>query len=380
MKTAKTYDFAFFVGGLPYTSYPSGGENVIFQLCYRLKLQGYKVALIVIKNWQGYLYKIKGDKKILKVTARKHPYIRRVLSTEIFNTLGGEVLRKLNHIDYDFTILNNIDIYFLKSPNTVQNIHVKRAIAAGWGTADFTGEFVSKNSAEGYYLVQNSEDDHSFSGALNNYAADTYKLKNLKKIVINHGMYKRFENEKPLLFNVGIDYTLFNKQSNGKENIILFPLRGSESKGAKYVLEAAENLHKELSGWKFSAFGDYTLSIPDYIDFHPRVNTNELINLYEKSAVFILPSLVEGFSLTVLEAMASGCAVISTDCGGVDEYGINNKNILFVPIKNSKAIESAALNLIKDEQLLKKLSANAIITAEKYSYENMYKGFISIFK
>lgn len=227
--------------------------------------------------------------------------------------------------------------------------------------------------------MQNSEDDPSFSGELGKYAAETYKLSRLTKIVINHGMYKRFEKEKPLLFNVGIDYASFY-YGGKKNNTMLFPLRYSKSKGAEYMLDAATNLHEKLPGWRFVAFGDFKGKVPKFIDFHYRVDTKKLKELYNGSKIFMLPSLVEGFSLPVLEAMASGCAVISTNCGGIDEYMVNNKNGLIVPIKNSRALEEAALKLVNNEELLKTLADNGQITAKKYSYENMYGQFINLFK
>ncbi len=373
------YDFAFVLGGLP-TSYPSGGEDIIFQLCCRLKSQGYNVALIIIKNARNYLYEIKKDPKLFLFNKRRRIIIRKIEYTSTFNKIGGwNILQRINNAGYDFSILKNIKTYFFKTPDEMK-ISIKRIIATSWVTADFTSEYVNNHSSTvGYYLVQNREDDPAFSGELSRYAANTYNLNNLRKIVISKDTYKTFENENPLFFNVGIDYQLFVYKPNLKENLIMFPLRKNESKGAKYVLEAAENLHKKVPNWKFLAFGDYPFQVPDYIEFHRNSKKQDILNLYSRSKIFILPSLVEGFPLTVLEAMSSGCAVVSTLCGGVDEYGVNDKNLLFVPIKNSMDIEKAVLTLIENGQLLEKLSRNARITVEKYSYDSMYKQFTSLF-
>lgn len=101
--------------------------------------------------------------------------------------------------------------------------------------------------------------------------------------------------------------------------------------------------------------------------------------MYAESKIFVLPSLVEGFPLTVLEAMSSHCAVISTNCGGTDEYIVDGKNALFVPIKDSIGLEKKILDLSADEQLIEKLAKNGQITAKRYSYESMYKQFIQLF-
>ncbi len=381
MKTGKKfYDFVFVLGGLPYISYPTGGDNVVFQLCKGLKSNGYSVGLIVIKNPLSYLSGKNFDKK-LKVDGLKDSMLRKILFNRLSYKIGSGILLKRVGVDYDFSILDGIDIFFFRSPNKITKIGIKRIIATHWSTAKFTSDYINThNSTVGYYLVQNREDDPAFSGKLNRYAANTYNLKTLRKIVINKDTYKIFENENPLLFNVGIDCHIFTYKPNLKEKLIMFPLRKNESKGAKYVLESVEELHNTLQDWKFSAFGNYSEPIPQYIDFHYRAKTSDLITLYAKSKIFILPSLVEGFPLTVLEAMSSGCSVVSTNCGGVDEYGIDGENILFVPIKDSKSITKVVLNLIENEQLLNGLSAKGAITAEKYSYDNMCKEFISLFK
>ena len=177
----KEYDFVFVMSGLPYTSYPSGGENIIFQLCYRLKLDGYKVGIIVIKNARKYLYSIKKDPKILSISLRKHTKIRSIIFNTAFNKLFGDILRKINKIDYNFNILKGIDILFIDTPKNIK-VRVKRIIATSWNTADFTNEYLNlRSETKGYYFVQNSEDDPSYSDELSRYAAETYNIKTLKK-------------------------------------------------------------------------------------------------------------------------------------------------------------------------------------------------------
>ena len=375
MKT-KEYDFVFVLAGIPVVSYPSGGENIIYQLASRLHASGYKVSFIVIKNAEKYLYQIKGDKKIIE--SRKK--VRSLLFNSLFYNLNGpKIIRKMKHIDYDFNILNGIDFYFFDKPENVK-LKIKRIIATAWITADFTSNYVKINKdAIGYYLVMHSEDDISFSGNLSIYASQTYDLSSLKKIVINQLEYKRFKNEKPLFFHVGFNYDKFYYNGE-KSNSILFPLRRSESKGSKYMMEAAEILHDKLPNWNLIAFGDVNSGLPNFIEFYYRVSTSNLKKLYASSKIFVLPSLVEGFSLSVLEAMSSGCAVVSTECRGVDEYMINNKNGLLVPIKDSTAIANAVIKLANDKNLFNTIVSEGQATAKNYTYDNMYKEFENFFK
>lgn len=65
---------------------------------------------------------------------------------------------------------------------------------------------------------------------------------------------------------------------------------------------------------------------------------NEVLKLYTENNFFLLPSIEEGVANVVLEAMALGVPVISTNCGGMSEVIINGVNGFIVPVRNSVAI------------------------------------------
>jgi len=64
----------------------------------------------------------------------------------------------------------------------------------------------------------------------------------------------------------------------------------------------------------------------------------KLPNKYQEADVFVIPSLNEGMSNTVLEAMASGLPIITTQTGGTDE--LIDKNGVVVPKKDPEAIKT----------------------------------------
>lgn len=371
------YDFVFVLSGIP-NHRPSGGEDVIYHLCSELHKSGHTIACIVIRNASLYLSEQFHDDSLLSkqtVLDKFHIFLYRSVfyKLEVF-----KIIRRVKHIPYDFSILNGTDFFFYNKPKDVTQ-NVKNIIATAWDTADFTSEYVRSHSkSTGFYFIQHSEDDPSYSGRLSAYVSRTYKIQNLKKIVINRGMYKRFEDEDPLRMSIGFDYNsyVYNKE---KERTILFPLRKGESKGALYALKVVEILKHTLSDWKFAAYGNYQGKVPDYIEFHYRSDSSKLRNLYSNSRIFFLPSTVEGFSLTAAEAMASGCAVVSTNCGGVDEYLEDRKNGIFVPVNDVDAMVKAITELAMNENLASMFGQNGREAVKKYSYENMYNSFIRLF-
>lgn len=77
------------------------------------------------------------------------------------------------------------------------------------------------------------------------------------------------------------------------------------------------------------------------------------------SQIFVLPSLWEGISLALLEAMWSGLPVIATNVGGTPEIISHQENGLLIPLKDPEAITRAILQIINEPDLKRKISNEA---------------------
>ena len=199
-------------------------------------------------------------------------------------------------------------------------------------------------------------------------------------------MYNRFKAEKPLFFHVGIATQFFKKltKTNDRE-CIMFPLRKNESKGSKYAIECIRKLLQNNKNTKIMAFGDYKLDeipvdIRNSIIYHYWPPRKVLLGLYNKSMIFVLPSIVEGMSLPPLEAMACGCAVVVTDNGGVNEYIKDGLNGIMCPIRDSNCLYQKVILLINNKALREQIIQNGLKTAKEFSYDNMNKNFIRLIK
>jgi len=78
----------------------------------------------------------------------------------------------------------------------------------------------------------------------------------------------------------------------------------------------------------------------------------------------VLTSLEEGLSRFLLESLASGTPVITTDCGGPAEFIEDDVNGFVVPIRNSQAVADKIRLLYEDRDTLSRLSENARKTIE----------------
>lgn len=72
---------------------------------------------------------------------------------------------------------------------------------------------------------------------------------------------------------------------------------------------------------------------------------------YARSAIFCLPSIEEGFGMVILQAMASGCAVIASSATGGPDAGRDGHDLLLVPPADSRALADALGRLAADEDL-----------------------------
>ena len=109
---------------------------------------------------------------------------------------------------------------------------------------------------------------------------------------------------------------------------------------------------------------------------------DEVLKKISECDLFLLPSLEEGISNAVLEAMALGIPVISTDCGGMGEVIRNSENGFLVPVRDSESMAKAIQNFIDlDEMEKNNMIFNAretIIHNHLLSYQvDQFKSFYS---
>ena len=100
-----------------------------------------------------------------------------------------------------------------------------------------------------------------------------------------------------------------------------------------------------------------------------------------KSSIFVLPSLWEGFPNVLLEAMACGTAVISTDClSGPKEIIDNHENGLLIASNNAVQLCDAMIRLLDDEILRKRLGeAGRNKVRERYALDKIIPAYEELF-
>ena len=116
------------------------------------------------------------------------------------------------------------------------------------------------------------------------------------------------------------------------------------------------------------------------IEILGNVSDEELIDLYNSSDIFVLPSIVdsqgntEGLGVVLLEAMACKLPVIASNIGGIPDIVHDRINGLLVPQKNIFELTSALTDLIKNEEFRKSLALNGYeMVKGHFSWEQLLK-------
>ena len=178
-------------------------------------------------------------------------------------------------------------------------------------------------------------------------------------------------------------YILFVGSIQPRKNIIrlieafeILKSRRDEAVPRLYIVGGkgwlADEIYKKAKESKFS----------DDIIFTGSVSDNKLAELYKNAAIFVLPSLYEGFGLPVLEAMSYGIPCVVSDNSSLSE--IADDSALLVDAYNPNDIAEKINVLLNDEKLRRDLSHRGVENAGKFSwikaaektarvFENIYK-------
>ena len=147
------------------------------------------------------------------------------------------------------------------------------------------------------------------------------------------------------------------------------------SRGIPHKLVIAGN-----TGWKYEEiFAQLDrLNLRKDVIFTGYVPDSDLILLYNLADIFIYPSLYEGFGLPLLEAMACGTPVISSDVSSIPEV-VGKAGILVDPTSTDR-IADAIETLVRDENYRRELRHSGLIQAKRFSWERTAQQTWSVYE
>lgn len=207
----------------------------------------------------------------------------------------------------------------------------------------------------------------------------------LKKLAQKSALKQKIE----VIYN-GIDTNKFKPEKNKKiikTLKIICVARLIKRKGINYLLEALGDLKNE--DFILTIIGDgkekeslkklaKNLKIRNKVKFLGSIPHQKIVKYYQENDLFILPSLNEGMSNTILEAMACGLPIITTNTGGSSELVCRNG---FIVSKTSvKELKEAIMEYIKASSSLREHGIQSRKRAEEMSWQRISNEYLNIYQ
>lgn len=157
-------------------------------------------------------------------------------------------------------------------------------------------------------------------------------------------------------------------RGGGESTHILFLGRIEERKGVPDLVRALARM-RDVSGWRATIAGDGAvtelraqvakLCLADKVTIPGWLGPKETAELLVSGDVLTLPSLAENLPMSVIEAMASGLAVVVTPVGAVEDIVADGQTGLLVPPRDDRRLAEALKKLVTDHALCRRLGTAA---------------------
>jgi glycosyltransferase involved in cell wall biosynthesis len=147
---------------------------------------------------------------------------------------------------------------------------------------------------------------------------------------------------------------------------LLFLGRIGDRKGVPQLGEALFRM-KGIPGWRATIAGDGNVEgarekaaeygLTDRVDIPGWVGAERVAELMTSADILVLPSFSENLPVSIIEAMASGVAVVATPVGAVEDIVTDGQTGLLVPPGDVEALAAAMTRLVEDPTLRQQLGA-----------------------
>ncbi|MCK9595835.1 glycosyltransferase family 4 protein [Candidatus Pacearchaeota archaeon] len=356
-----------------------GSEIRNYEIAKRLVKKGHEVHIYGAKLWDGeetikmegiVIHGVSFFRRLYTHTGKRDYSSQIKLSIRLFFELLKE----------DFDIIDNLSFVFLNCYSTkLVSIIKKVPLVFTWN--QYFGDYLINYFGKIIGIIGMVLEYVSTKLTKNNVAISNF----VKLELMGRGIKK----ENVEVIYSGADIDLISKiKVKGKKFDLIFVGRLNYQKNLELLVNSVDLLRKDFPKIKICIVGDgeeknnllnlikkYKLEKNFYFvgALNNKENRRRLIFEYMKlSKIFVLPSLLEGFPLTIIEANACGLPVITTKTkhNNTSEYIKNNKNGILVS-PTSQEFSRAISYLLKNDELRKNMSKIGTRKAKDFSWDKI---------
>ena len=316
-----------------------------------------------------------------------------IIADEIRNS-GVKVINLKSVSPWDVRSVLTLSKIIKEEEIDLVHTHIARADVIGGLAARLRGIPVISTVHHTYEPWEN----HPFYGniyrkTLNSFDRIIAVSEAVRKYLIRWGRVPQW---KITVIHNGIDVSEYEqikglKVKEGNGNIVGTIARLDSMKGHQYLLNAASQVIKVLPGTKFLIVGDgrerkiledmaVDMEIKEHIIFTGW--RKDVPHVLSECNLFVLPALKEGLGLAILEAMASGLAVIATDVDGIKEVVEDGITGLLVSTPHdTNGLASAIIRLLSNPQEAHSMGIKGYEKVRShFSISRMKEGIVQVYE
>jgi glycosyltransferase involved in cell wall biosynthesis len=336
-----------------FSALPVGGYRVVYEYANRLTFRGHHVSVV---HARGFI-----------VSRPKNPYrwLRRI---------GRRFLDMFFPPDVDWQPIDRrVRMLYVPDPRPRYVPDADAVFATAWQTAEYVAEYPASKGRK-FYLIM---DFGAFFGPRDRLEA-TWRQP-FQKVTISGWLYEQVCSAPGGRCNtvnipIGIDHQRFRATADiGRRSKRATMFYGYSSykapEDAVSALEIAKQRHPDMGVAVFGQRDQKPRNLPSWASYQGNVSEKNLIDIYNNSSIFVCSSLAEGFALPPAEAMACGCAVASTDCGGIREFAEHEVTALLSPPRDPEALARNITRLLDDDGLRQRLASAGHERIQSFTWE-----------
>lgn len=114
------------------------------------------------------------------------------------------------------------------------------------------------------------------------------------------------------------------------------------------------------------------------VEFYNEVSEDEKLKLLHEAWVFVIPSMKEGWGITVIEANACGTPAIAYDVPGLRDSIRDGFNGILVKDGDIEALSNCIIKILKDDILRRELSKNSLQWAKRFDWDRSAEQFLEL--
>lgn len=122
------------------------------------------------------------------------------------------------------------------------------------------------------------------------------------------------------------------------------------------------------------------LGVKEAVSFTGRVENESMANLYYSATLMVNPSLADNMPISVLEALASGVPVVSTNVGGVPFLVEHDKTALLFPPQDPAAMAAAILAVLSDAGKAEKMRTAGVELVSQFTWQKVSVRLLDVYQ